>query len=426
MTNLQTNRTTTLIFLTAVYALSTLDRYLLGVLIPSIKEDLGLSDTALGLLAGAAFAIFYATLGLPLARLADKYGRKLIIIISLFIFSIMTSLCGLAVGFWTLFLARVGVGIGEAGTTPASLSMLSDLYPKEQRSTAMSVLSIGGNIGVLAGFILGGLIAEHYGWQYAFIFVGIPGVILAAILALKLQEPTRGQADNLGSNESFQQTSIKELISFLWGQKSFLCNIFGMALILFFMNGMLAWLPSYFSRSHGMELSNISLMVGLALGLGGPIGTILIGGILADKLTAKNISYGAKMVAIGAFLLVPTYLIVISATNLTLAIGAFVLPAIMGMFFQGPLLAMSQAATPVSMRSSSAALMLFVGNIIGLGLGPFVIGFISESLSDTYGTESLRYALYVIPVAALLAAIVVFAGSFSLKKDIDRAENWSR
>ncbi|MEP1385294.1 MAG: MFS transporter [Paraglaciecola sp.] len=426
MTNLQTNRTTTLIFLTAVYALSTLDRYLLGVLIPSIKEDLGLSDTALGLLAGAAFAIFYATLGLPLARLADKYGRKLIIIISLFIFSIMTSLCGLAVGFWTLFLARVGVGIGEAGTTPASLSMLSDLYPKEQRSTAMSILSIGGNIGVLAGFILGGLIAEHYGWQYAFIFVGVPGVILAAILALKLQEPTRGQADNLGSNESFQQTSVKELISFLWGQKSFLCNIFGMALILFFMNGMLAWLPSYFSRSHGMELSNISLMVGLALGLGGPIGTILIGGILADKLTAKNISYGAKMVAIGAFLLVPTYLIVISATNLTLAIGAFVLPAIMGMFFQGPLLAMSQAATPVSMRSSSAALMLFVGNIIGLGLGPFVIGFISESLSDTYGTESLRYALYVIPVAALLAAIVVFAGSFSLKKDIDRAENWSR
>ena len=296
------NPTWTLAVITAIYALAVLDRYLLGILLPQVKEDLLLSDSLLGLLTGAAFAIFYATLGLPIARIADRYGRKIVIITSLFIFSVMTALCGLAVGFVSLFLARVGVGIGEAGTSPPSISIISDMYDKAKRSTGMAIMAVGGNVGVLIGFILGGFLAANYGWRTAFIVVGIPGVLLAIIMALTVEEPKRERSqDTVSENED--HVGLVSVIKCLWGQKSYRFNLLGISMLLFLINGVLAWLPSYLSRSHQMPINEIGLTLGLLVGVGGILGS-LVAGVLATEGGKALIAGNGKQFVIQAIAIV--------------------------------------------------------------------------------------------------------------------------
>ena len=419
-----------LLLLTATYSLSILDRFLLGILLPQIKAELQLNDSYLGLLSGIAFALFYATLGVPIARLADRYGRKYVIAISLALFSVMTVLCGAAVNFLTLFLARVGVGVGEAGTTPASVSILSDLYEKQRRSTAMAIFSVGANIGLLIGFVVGGYVAVEYGWRHAFWMVGVPGIVVAVIIALTLKEPPRGYADGLakGANDiepaagDAARIGFLPAVKFLLGQKSYRRNVLGLSMMLFIGTGVIAWLPSYLARSHGMAADEVGRTLGLALGLAGPIGTIVLGGLLADRLSKRDLRWGGWVIGLGALLLAPAYLFVIYAPTGMMAVGAYFLPAALGVFYQGPTVAMTQAAAPVSMRATAGALMLLIGNLIGLGLGPLGIGVLSDWLEPRFGADSLRYALLLAPVGAVAGAAWYFSATRTLSEDIERAE----
>ena len=419
-----------LLLLTATYSLSILDRFLLGILLPQIKAELQLNDSYLGLLSGIAFALFYATLGMPIARLADRYGRKYVIAISLALFSVMTVLCGAAVNFLTLFLCRVGVGVGEAGTTPASVSMLSDLYEKQRRSTAMAIFSVGANIGLLVGFVVGGYVAVEYGWRHAFWMVGLPGIIVAAIIAITLKEPPRGYADGLAKSTQDLEPAAGDAarigflpaVKFLLSQKSYRRNVLGLSMMLFVGTGVIAWLPSYLARSHGMAADEVGRTLGLALGLAGPIGTIVLGGLLADRLSKRDLRWGGWVIGLGALLLAPAYVFVIYAPTGMMAVGAYFLPAAMGVFYQGPTVAMTQAAAPVSMRATAGALMLLIGNLIGLGLGPLGIGVLSDWLEPRFGAESLRYALLLAPVGAIAGAAWYFSATRSLGEDIERAE----
>lgn len=419
-----------LLLLTLTYSLSILDRFLLGILLPQIKEELQLNDSYLGLLSGIAFALFYATLGLPIARLADRFGRKYVIAVSLALFSFMTMLCGTAVNFLTLFLARVGVGVGEAGTTPASLSMLSDLFEKQRRSTAMAVFSVGANLGLLIGFVVGGYVAVKYGWRQAFWIVGLPGIVLAVVMALTLREPPRGYADGLaggtgvegGPGADVAKAGFLPAVKFLLSQKSYRRNVLGLSMMLFISTGVIAWLPSFLARTHGMQADEVGRTLGLALGLAGPIGTIVLGGLVVDRLSKRDLRWGGWVVCLGALLLVPAYLFVIYAPSGMMAVAAYFFPAALGVFYQGPTVAMTQAASPVSMRATAGALMLLIGNLIGLGLGPLGIGILSDWLEPRFGADSLRYALWLAPVGAVAGAAWYFSGTRTLAEDIERAE----
>jgi len=420
-----------LLLLTLTYSLSILDRFLLGILLPQIKAELELSDSYLGLLSGIAFALFYATLGVPIARLADRFGRKHVITACLALFSLMTMLCGAAVNFLTLFLARVGVGVGEAGTTPASLSILSDLYEKQRRSTAMAIFSVGANIGLLIGFVVGGYVAVAYGWRHAFWIVGLPGLVVALVIALTLKEPPRGYADRLSADFQGRDNAAGEAarigfaaaITFLLSQKSYRRNVLGLSMMLFIGTGVIAWLPSFLSRSHGMQADEVGRTLGLVLGLAGPIGTIVLGGLLADRLSKRDLRWGGWLVGLGALLLVPAYLLVIYAPTGMLSVAAFFVPATLGVFYQGPTVAMTQAAAPVSMRATAGALMLLIGNFVGLGLGPLGIGILSDWLAPHFGADSLRYALLLAPAGAIAGAAWYFSATRTLAEDIERAED---
>ncbi|WP_438985864.1 spinster family MFS transporter [Aequoribacter sp.] len=411
----------TLALLTGVYALSVLDRYLLGILLPQIKLEMTLSDTSLGLLSGTAFAIFYATLGLPIARLADRSSRKTIISCSLLMFSLMTAICGTAKNFVTLFIARMGVGVGEAGTSPSSYSMISDLFEKDQRSTAMTIFFIGGNVGLLAGFVAGGYVAAQYGWREAFLVAGIPGLVLAPLLFLTLREPSRGLSDNLTHSNPSTKSSLTECIRFVWSQASYRHLIMGQGILLVVMNGVVAWLPSFLARSHGMAADSVGLQMGLVLGLGGPIGMLVVGR-LADRYTRLDLRWGSWVVAIGCLVLIPGYILVLVAPSGTLAMAAFFIPALMGSFFAGPTAALSQGLTPPHMRTTSGALFLMITNLIGLGLGPLGFGLLSDALTDSLGKESLRYALGLAPLLALWSAYHYLCAGRMLEVGVLRAE----
>ena len=413
----------TLALLTLVYALSVVDRYLFGIVLPQIKAEMALSDATLGLLSGTAFGIFYATLGLPIARLAERRSRKKIIAASVLMFSLMTALCGTAKNFMTLFITRMGVGVGEAGTSPSSYSMISDLFEKERRSTAMTIFFVGSNVGLLAGFIAGGYVAAEYGWRAAFLVAGLPGLILAPLLLITLREPRRGLSDNVTHTDNTTTFSLAETLRFILSQSAYRHLIIGQGLLLVLMNGVVSWLPSFLERSHRMAPDSVGLQMGLALGLGGPMGMLLVGR-LADHLTRRDLRWGSWVVAIGALVLVPGYSLVLAAPTGSLAITAFFIPALMGAFFAGPGAALSQGLTPPHMRTTSGAVFLMITNLVGLGLGPLSFGLLSDALSGMYGSESLRYALSLTPILALWSAYHYFCAGRTLVQGMQRAENY--
>ncbi len=422
--NINTQRTAryTLFLLTLVYTFNIVDRFILGILLPQIKQEMVLNDSLLGLLTGAAFAIFYATLGMPIARLSERYSRKTIIAICLAFFSAMTALCGLATNFLWLFIARIGVGIGEAGTMPAAASITSDLYPKEKRSSAMAIMSVGANIGLLISFIVGGYVAAQYGWRSAFMVIGLPGTILALIIFFTMDEPKRGSADNFKIGANQDAPAFAQCVHFLYTQKSFLRMNACFALMVGASTGALAWVPSFLNRSHGLEVSQVGLALGLIIGIGGIFGTVVIGGFLSDRLVKRDLRWGLWIGAVGAALMAVGYILMISASSGNGALIAFLIPGILGIFFQGPLMALIQAVSPVKMRATSVAISLFITNLLGLGLGPLIIGTLSDLLSPTYGDASLQMALLAIPVTLVISIFAFIAAARPLIEDIKRAE----
>ena len=279
--------------LLVVYMFNFVDRQIVALLMEPIKQDLGLSDTQLGFMSGIAFAIFYTTLGIPIARLADRSHRVNIISVAIAVWSGMTVLSGMAANFWQLVIARVGVGIGEAGCTPPAHSLISDYFPKEERSRAISIYMMGVPLGILVGFLVGGWINQLYGWRMAFIALGVPGLIMAVIVKLTVREPIRGQHDS-ASIDHQQQVSLMQTVAYLWRKASFRYLVTAMALTAFVGSGVGQWQAVFFIRNHGMNTGELGTWLSLTSGFCGAVG-IYLGGYLCQRFGADNESLQVRL-----------------------------------------------------------------------------------------------------------------------------------
>ena len=347
--------------LVVVYTFNFIDRQILSILLESIKADLNLSDTSLGFLTGFAFALFYATLGIPIAKYADKGNRRNLIALSIGVWSFMTAMSGLAQNFFHLLAARIGVGVGEAGCSPPAHSMISDYFPANKRSTALGIYSLGIPFGIMFGLFAGGWINEIFGWRLAFFVVGIPGILLAVIFRLTVQEPIRGQAE--GKVDKEDQPTIIETISYLLKKKSFRHLAIAASLESFVGYGAITWLPSFFQRSYGMQTSDVGWYLGLILGIPGGLG-IFLGGYLSDYFGAKDTRWALWIVAIAMGLSGPLYILVYLSPTANYSLLCLIIPVALGNFYQAATFSQTQGLVELRMRSVAAAILLFIINII--------------------------------------------------------------
>jgi MFS family permease len=391
-----------------VYVFNFIDRQILGILLQPIKRELSLSDTELGFLSGIAFALFYSTLGIPIGRWADRGSRRIIITLSLALWSLMTAVSGLARNFLQLALARVAVGVGEAGCTPPSHSLLSDYYPAKHRATALSIYSLGIPVGILFGYLLGGWINEFFGWRVAFFVVGLPGLLLAGVVHFTLREPPRGQADGL--RVSGPPPPIGEVGRLLWSLRTLRHICLGTSLLAFTVYGTSVWNPAFLERSHGMSSGEIGTWLAAIAGLGGGTGTFL-GGFLADRLSVRDVRWAPRVPALAALAAIPMAVGFYLYPSKIPALALGFAPTFLAYFHIGPAFAMTQSLVPLHTRAVAAAILLFVINMIGLGLGPQAVGIASDALYSRFGEDSLRYALLlsVVPVYAWSAVHFLLA-----------------
>jgi predicted MFS family arabinose efflux permease len=380
-----------LIVLLLVYITNYADRMLLGILQEAIKAEFQLSDSALGFLSGTMFAIFYATLGIPIAIYADRANRVYVIAGATALWSVMTAACGFAQSYWQLVAARIGVGIGEAGSNPPSHSIISDLFPIKSRATALAIFSQGVSLGIVVGLYVGAEIATRYGWRAAFIWLGLPGLLIALLTVLTVKEPKRGTSE--GRAEA-KVPPFSETIRFMRSQP---------ALVHIFIGGTLAtlvgytgvqWWPSFITRSHGLSPDQMKLFLSLVFGLGTGFG-IFLGGFLSDYFGRRDVKLMPQVVAIAILIGMPFGIALYVVSNSALVFLIIGIPAAIGGMYLGPSLAMIQNLVGLRMRTVGSALFLFVINLIGMGLGSVAVGMASDALRPTYGADSLRYALLI-------------------------------
>lgn len=412
----------TLGVLTVTYSLNFIDRQLLSILGEPVKLELGLSDTQLGLLTGFAFALFYVAAGIPIARIADRGNRRTIISWSIAIWSAMTAACGMAQQYWQLLLARIGVGVGEAGCSPPAHSMISDIFPLRQRATALSVYSTGINIGILFGFLLGGWLNEFFGWRVAFMVVGLPGIALAIIVRLTVTEPQRGMSEperhaKLANTDSIP---LMQVLALLWSRRSFRHLAAGGALTAFCSYAITNWIAIFVIRTHGMATGELGTWLAMT-SVFGAIGT-LSSGIIADRLGRKDLRWYMRIPAIAALILGPSFGLCIMFDNVYATLISNILPTMVSTVYVGSCIAMVHALVGLKMRAVSSAIFFLILNIIGLGLGPLSVGVLSDWLEPQLGVESLRYSLLIIiPIGALWASAHFLRAARYLKMDIENA-----
>jgi len=385
------------------YTFNFLDRQILGILAGPIKAELGLTDSQLGLMGGLAFAVFYTLLGIPIAWLADRSSRTWIMTGALALWSGFTALCGLAGGFWSLFLCRMGVGVGEAGGVAPAYSLIADYFPKAQRARALAAYSFGIPVGSALGILFGGLIAHAVDWRAAFIAVGLAGVALAPIFRLIVKEPPReaspapvAGAPGAGGIGALLRKPTFWLIS-LGAAASSVCGY-----------GVAFWLPSFFERSLGMGLVDRSLFLGSMTLVGGVAG-VWLGGWLGDRLGRAKPAFYLLVPAVAFLVALPCFFLAIQVKALWLAFLLFLIPTGLNLVWLGPVITAVQHLVAPAQRSTASACFLFVNNLIGLGLGTWFFGAVSDALAPHFGAESLRYAIY-----SGLGFYLVSAGLFAL------------
>ena len=402
-----TNRAYVLFILVVVYTFNFIDRQIVGILAVPIKADLGLTDSELGLMGGLAFALFYTGLGIPVAMLADRFSRTWIMTIALVIWSGMTAASGLATNFWQLFSARLGVGVGEAGGVAPAYSLISDFFPPGQRARAMSIYSFGIPIGSAIGIVFGGIIASMINWRWAFFIVGIAGIAIAPIFRMTIKEPPRGGFDR--HREPVKAPGIKLILRTLMTKPSFWLLSLGASFSSMMGYGVFFWLPSFFVRSYNLTLLNAWLFYGAVLLIGGLAG-IWAGGWLGDRFGQNQHSQYAKIPAYAFLCAVPFYVFAILSPTLTLAFFVLLVPTALGLAWLGPVISAIQHLVRPDMRATASAIFLFINNLIGIGLGTYAIGALSDTLTAQFGDESLRYSIlagtgfYIIAAALFLLA----------------------
>jgi predicted MFS family arabinose efflux permease len=404
-----------LVMLTLVYVVNYLDRNILNQLLPSIKAEFSLSDADLGFLSGTVFAILYATLGVPLAWLADRANRRNVIAFSMMMFAAMTVLSGYARSFSQLVFARIGTGIGEAGTSPSVNSIISDLYEPKERAGALSFYATGLNVGLLLAFFGGGWIEQRFGWRTAFLAAGVPGLIIALLFIFTVPEPKRGHVEQLA--DSGETPHLLETIRYLWTQKSFLFIALGCAMASFGGYAGTAFVPSFFSRVFHLSPEMRGFLIGGLFGVVGGIGTYF-SGVLADWLGKRDVRWNMWLLVliIGTSLpFIPLYFL---SNNFAVAVVCALVPTMCGAAYIAPSYAMVQSLVPLRMRAQAAAILLFTLNIIGFGTGPLLVGWESDLLRPAFGNDSIRWAMVSTASTWLIAAWCFWMASRRLAADL--------
>lgn len=403
--------------LVLVYVVNFIDRSILSILNQPIKESLGVSDTAMGFLGGVAFALFYTFLGIPIARMADRGSRKTILAVCLALWSGMTALCGLTANFGQLLAARIGVAVGEAGGSPPSHSMISDLFPPSQRATAFGIYALGIPIGTMLGYLFGGWINEAFNWRVAFFVVGVPGILLALIVHLTLKEPRRGAFDR----EAKQDEAVPELrvvLSFLWRLKSFRYVSLGAALHAFVFYGVGFWLPAMFHRSHGMGSKAMGQALFL-IGFAGIAGTFL-GGYVTDKLGSRDFRWYVWSPALTTIISVPFSVYSYLSNDTAMALWVYAIPYFLLATYLGPTFSVAQTLVGSRMRATASSILIFVISLIGIGVGPQFVGIASDVLNARtgLGDDALRWALIVVLVFNVLSAVFYMVAGRTVRDDL--------
>ena len=408
------NRAYILFILVLVYTFNFIDRQIIGILAVPIKADLGLSDTELGLMGGLAFALFYTGFGIPVAMLADRFSRTWIMTGALTIWSAMTAICGLATNFWQLFAARLGVGVGEAGGVAPAYSLIADFFPPEQRARALSIYSFGIPIGSAIGIVFGGVIASMLDWRMAFFIIGIAGIILAPIFRMTIKEPVRGGFDK--KREDTTAPNIKTIFKTILKKPSFWLVSFGASCSSMMGYGVFFWLPSFLVRSFELSLLDASLFYGAILLVGGMIG-IWAGGWLGDKFGQMQKSRFITIPGWAFIATVPFYVLALMSSNLLLTFFILLVPTALGLMWLGPVISVIQHLVAPNMRATASAIFLFINNLIGIGIGTFAIGLLSDVLTQKFGTEALRYSILAGTSFYVIAALLFWIGSKFVEKD---------
>ena len=406
------------------YTFNFLDRQILGILKEPIKQELGLTDTQLGLMGGLAFAMLYSTLAVPIAWLADRISRSWIMTGALGLWSAFTMACGLATGFWSLFLARVGVGFGEAGGVAPAYSLVSDYFPRAQRARALAAYSFGIPVGSALGILFGGLIAASMSWRVAFVIVGGAGVLFAPIFKLVVKDPVRGGLDGATAKTPSIAPSIAPLIAppfstvvaTVLPKPTFWLLALGAASASVCGYGVAFWLPSFFIRSLGLTLVETSWFYGGITLIGGVAG-IWLGGVVADRFAKKNRAAYALTPAVCFLVALPFAYAAMNATSLVWAFLLFLVPTGLNLAWLGPVVGAVQQLAPANMRTTTSALFLLVNNLLGIAVGLWIFGYLSDLLAPRYGTESMRYALYCAAGLYVLASLLLWPASRRLAVD---------
>ncbi len=402
-----------LAMLLVVYIFNFVDRQILAILAAPIQQELGLSDRQLGLLGGIAFALLYSTLGVPLAWLADRTSRSWVVTGSLVLWSGFTALCGLATGFWQIFLARLGVGIGEAGGVAPSYAIISEHFPPRRRALALSLYSLGIPLGSAAGVLAGGYIAARVNWRVAFMVVGLAGILVAPLVRRIVRDGPK--ATPAASNSAFATVART-----LAGKPSFWLLSFGAASGSMIGYGLAFWLPSLMRRSFGLDLIATSHFLAGLLLVGG-VGGILAGGWLADRLGARDRAWFGYVPAIAYLVSIPLFAGGIHGGDVRIAFALFLLPQALSYAWLGPVLSAVQHLVDPPERATAAALFLLVNNLIGLGGGIYALGALSDALTPLYGTDALRYAMLAgLGLYAVAALLVGLAGPHLRRDWVDR------
>ena len=407
--------------LMVAYTLSFIDRYVIALLIQPIKQDLMLTDTQIGLLSGLAFAIFYTTLGIPIGRLADRYDRRRIISIGIFAWSLMTAACGLTRGFWQLFAARVGVGVGEAALSPAAFSLIADSFTANRLGRALSVYSAGVYLGSGLAFIIGGAVIQLVlntpdvslpvigavsAWQLTFVYVGLPG-LLVSLWIFTIREPGRR---NIGHADAAAAIPIRQVLRFIGSAwRTYAAHFFGFSLLVLVFNAMIIWSPAFLARVHGLSASTAGYSLGVIIAVFGSSG-IVAGGWLADVLGKRGYSDATMRTGIIAAIgLTPFVILLPFMPNASLTLMLYAPLMFISSFGFGAAVAALQLITPNEMRGQISAVYLFIINLIGIGLGPLLTGWITDVLFANEAAVGFSIAL-VGGISAPIAALVLWSG----------------
>lgn len=401
--------------LTVVYALNFLDRTIFNVLIEPIKKEFALSDTTMGLLAGFGFVLFYSLVGIPIARVADRVNRRNIVAAAFAFWSAMTFLCGMATSVTSLALARIGVGIGESASSPASQSLIADLFAKNERPRALGMFAIGTYLGIFLGYFIGGYVNQHYGWRMAFFTAGLPGLALAAVLWLTISEPKRG-----AMAETFTPEPIGPTLGFLASQQSFVIVLIGFCLTTYTNYATAAWIPPFLARVHHLSSAEIGTYAGTFKGLFGMAGT-LVGGLVVARISQRDDRWKLWAPAITSFLAGPVFAVCMLTQDFTTMVAALSLTSFLVGFHLGPIFAIVQTVARPSMRALASAIIALTATCFGQGVGPLAVGMINDALKNDYGANAVRYSLLSAAVTTSVGALLFIWAARTIREDIKRA-----